>query len=89
MEGQALRPLFSDVKPLPQKAHYNLALAHKLQGNLQEALRHYSEAARLKPDYVVAIYNMGEVSETPGQSGTEPSPPTGAPWNSIPIWSLR
>jgi spermidine synthase len=56
--------------PGDEKAHYNLALALKLMGNLNEALCHYKEAAHLKADYVIAVYNVGEVSQQLGDLDT-------------------
>ena len=66
--GQAISVYRTMVQRVPgdEKAHYNLALALKLQGDLKAALHHYKEAARLKPDYVIAVYNVGEVSEQLG-----------------------
>lgn len=66
--GQAIALYQRMIQRVPgdEKAHYNLALALKLQGRLHAALRHYREAVRLKPDYVIAVYNVGEVSQQLG-----------------------
>ncbi len=40
-------------------AHYNLAQALSMQGELKEPLEHYREALRIKPDYGVAHNNLG------------------------------
>lgn len=69
-ESAALYQTMVQRVPGDEKAHYNLALALKLQGNPQAALRHYREAVRLKPDYITAIYNVGEISEQLGDLDT-------------------
>lgn len=40
-------------------AHYNLAQALSMRGQLDEPIRHYREALRLKPDYPEAQNNLG------------------------------
>jgi len=40
-------------------AHYNLGVALENQGQIGEAMDHYSEAVRIKPDYVEAHNNLG------------------------------
>ena len=42
-------------------AHYNVGLLLYNQGNKEEALAHYQEAARIKPDYFHALDNLGNV----------------------------
>jgi tetratricopeptide (TPR) repeat protein len=39
--------------------HYNLGLALAAQGKLDQAVAHYAEALRLKPDYAKAHNNLG------------------------------
>ena len=41
------------------QAHLNLGAALSRKGNLDEAIRHYIEALRVKPDYAVARKNLG------------------------------
>jgi tetratricopeptide (TPR) repeat protein len=41
------------------KAHYNLGLALMTEGNLEEAIAHYSRALEIKPDYTFALNNLG------------------------------
>jgi Flp pilus assembly protein TadD len=41
------------------RAHSNLGLALDQAGRLQEAIGHYEQALRLKPDYAEAHYNLG------------------------------
>ena len=43
------------------KAHNLLGIALEGQGRLTDALRHYSEALRIKPDYAEAQYNIGTI----------------------------
>ena len=43
------------------ECHYNIAFAFQSLGRLNEAAGHYREAIRLKPDYVDAYTNMGNV----------------------------
>jgi len=40
-------------------AHYNLGQAMSIQGRVAEAMPHYFEAIRIKPDYDVAHNNLG------------------------------
>jgi tetratricopeptide (TPR) repeat protein len=50
------------VEKSPQKARprYNLGLALANQGKIEEAISHYSEALRIKPNYVAAHNNLGQ-----------------------------
>jgi spermidine synthase len=70
--GQALALYQTMVQRVPgdEKAHYNLALAHRRMGNLPAALRHYKEAVHWKPDYTIAVYNVGSVAEQMGDMQT-------------------
>ena len=43
------------------KAHNLLGIALERQGRLTDALQHYSEALRMKPDYAEAQYNIGNI----------------------------
>ena len=49
------------VEKSPNKArpHNNLGLALAEQGDLEEAVGHFSEALRINPDHVLANYNLG------------------------------
>jgi tetratricopeptide (TPR) repeat protein len=40
-------------------AHTNVGVALHVEGNLGEAMRHYREAERLRPNYEVVQYNLG------------------------------
>jgi protein O-mannosyl-transferase len=40
-------------------AHYSLAVAISIPGREEEAIRHYREALKIKPDYVDAYNNLG------------------------------
>ena len=41
------------------RPHYNLGFVVAEQGRFKEAIGHYSEAVRIKPDYVKALNNLG------------------------------
>jgi len=58
-----------DHNPGAWMAHFNLAAAiHKVPGRLAEAIAHYKEALRLKPDFAEAHNNLGRALEaTPGR----------------------
>ncbi len=45
--------------PLAWVAHYNLGLALANTGRLPEAMSHYEQALRIKPDIAEARYNLG------------------------------
>jgi len=51
------------VEKSPHKArpHTNLAYALMRQGNLEEAVRHYTEALRITPSYAPAHNNLGDI----------------------------
>lgn len=56
--------LWSDViskNPRSNRAHYNLGSDLARQGRLEEALHHFYEALRIKPDYGKAHNNLGLV----------------------------
>jgi Flp pilus assembly protein TadD len=48
-------------------AHNNLAVALDKLGQSAEALDHFAEAARLKPDYADALHNLGNMLRRQGQ----------------------
>ena len=50
-------------------AHYNLGLALDMKGQLDEAMGHYQEALRLKPDYADAHNNLGIALGRKGKVG--------------------
>jgi tetratricopeptide (TPR) repeat protein/2-polyprenyl-3-methyl-5-hydroxy-6-metoxy-1,4-benzoquinol methylase len=49
--------------------HYNMAFALQALGRMEEAVRHYREAVRLKPDYTDAHTNLGNVLKQLGRIG--------------------
>ncbi|MES0447386.1 MAG: tetratricopeptide repeat protein [Desulfobacterales bacterium] len=54
--------LWSDVvskNPRNHRAHYNLGLTLNERGRIEEAIQHYLQALRIKPDYVRAHNNLG------------------------------
>ena len=57
------------VNALPQvpRAHYNLALALQLEGELDEAIRHYRQAIQLDPNYPDAHNNVGNALAAQGR----------------------
>jgi protein O-mannosyl-transferase len=62
--------LWSDcVVKSPHKArpHTNLGYALMSQGNLKEAIHHYTEALRIAPSYVIAHNNLGDALARQGQ----------------------
>ena len=46
-------------QPADAEAHYNLGVALKAQGKLEEAIAEFRAAIRLKPDYAEAHSNLG------------------------------
>lgn len=56
-------------RPENARAHVNLGLALKGQGNLAEAMAQYNEALRIKPDYAEAHNNLGNVLALQGERG--------------------
>ncbi len=44
-------------------AHYNLAFAFRVQGNIEEAINHSQEALRIKPSYADAHIHLGLIYE--------------------------
>ena len=62
--------LWSDcVAKSPHKArpHTNLGYALMSQGNLKEAIHHYTEALRIAPSYVIAHNNLGDALARQGK----------------------
>ncbi len=51
------------AKPDNAEAHYYLGFLMAQQGKLKDAVYHYTEALRIKPDYPEAIQNLGEITE--------------------------
>jgi tetratricopeptide (TPR) repeat protein len=49
-------------------AHYNLGNALADQGKVQEAVQHYEQALRLKPDYTDAHHNLGNALRQVGRA---------------------
>ncbi|MHC4640890.1 MAG: tetratricopeptide repeat protein [Planctomycetota bacterium] len=58
-----------DVVPDNHRAYYNLGIAFKAQGNLDEAIRQYRKALDLKPNYAKAYCNLGEAFRNQGNLG--------------------
>ncbi|MDO8805942.1 MAG: tetratricopeptide repeat protein [Elusimicrobiota bacterium] len=48
--------------------HYNLGLTIAAQGKTDEAVKHYLEALRIKPDFVQAHYNLGLILAAQGKT---------------------
>ena len=48
-------------------AHNNLGLALADKGKLDEAIYHYNEAIKIKPDFAKALYNLGNTYSDIGQ----------------------
>ncbi len=48
-------------------AHNNLGLALSSQGKTKEAMEHYAESIRIKPDYIFAYINRGSIYNNSGQ----------------------
>ena len=66
---QGIKMLVRAVKVNPKASSYfyNLANMELKRGSHQDAIRHYSEAVRLKPDYAYAYNNLGRVLALVGQ----------------------
>lgn len=69
--SQGVKMLARAVKANPKASAYFYNLANMLlkQGSHQDAIRHYREAVRLKPDYAVAHNNLGRALTLVGQRG--------------------
>jgi tetratricopeptide (TPR) repeat protein len=50
----SLKPNFAD-------AYYNMGVAFKDQGKMEESIKAYNKALSLKPDYADAYYNMADI----------------------------
>jgi Flp pilus assembly protein TadD len=48
-----------DVTKNNQVAHFSMAQGILEQGRIEDAIWHYSEAVRIKPDYIEALNNLG------------------------------
>src|SRR5271157_4176321 len=57
-----------DQWPANPRAHINLGSALASAGRLPEAIAHYEDAIRLKPDYLDAHYSLGNALATAGQT---------------------
>jgi tetratricopeptide (TPR) repeat protein len=53
--------------PRSARAHMELASAYGREGRTPEALGHFAEALKIKPDYGAAAYNMGNMLARGGQ----------------------
>ncbi len=70
MQGKdALQAFHKTAQLLPEDAvaHYNLGVAQKSAGRLDEAVASYRRAISLKPDYFEAHYNLGNALKSLGQ----------------------
>src|SRR5882757_11182765 len=47
--------------------HYNMAFALQSLGRLDDAISHYQQATKLKPDYIEAYTNLGNVLKDVGR----------------------
>ena len=48
----------AQLRPTDAVSHYNLAIALARAGRLDEAITHFSEAVRLKPDFAAARQDL-------------------------------
>ena len=72
--------------PVSWMAHNNLGILLKKQGKPQEAVEHYSEVLRIKPDHVQARDNLHLALQKTGK--TNKAATTGArPWSRSPVRS--
>ena len=53
--------------PNNPRAHYSLGVALGQAGRIEEAIAHYEQALRLKPDYADAHYNLGNALRKGGK----------------------
>jgi len=53
--------------PVSWMAHNNLGILLKKQGKLEEAVEHYSEVLRIKPDHARAHYNLANALASQGK----------------------
>ncbi|ODM99631.1 Transmembrane and TPR repeat-containing protein 1 [Orchesella cincta] len=65
--GSRLALFTSGIKDNPKNAkmHYNYANLQKDMGNTKEAIKHYSTAIRLWPEYASAHNNLGTLLDDP------------------------
>ena len=67
-------------------AHNNLGILLKKQGKPQEAVEHYSEVLRIKPDHVQARDNLHLALQKTGKTN-KPATTGARPWNRSPVRS--
>ena len=73
-----------DILPTDAKSHYNLATMLKRRGDLDGAMRHYQEAVRHDPDYVLALFNVAEIYAKGRDRSERPCPSIGELFGSNP-----
>ncbi|UCE99176.1 MAG: tetratricopeptide repeat protein [Planctomycetota bacterium] len=56
-----------EIINLYTKGHVNLGIALSQQGKLDEAIKHYTEALRIRPDFAVAHTNLGHALARQGK----------------------
>lgn len=62
-----------EKRPQNPRAHYNLGVFLVKEGARQQAIRHFEEAVRLKPDYAMAYNNLGNTLLLESGRGQEAS----------------
>jgi tetratricopeptide (TPR) repeat protein len=62
------------MEPDFEGAHYNLGLALAGQGRMKEAIRHFSEALRIRPDFAEAKYSLNRALNEARKPGTVSTP---------------
>lgn len=70
MQGKAALTAFQKVAVLSSNdagAHFNLGVAYKSAGQLEQSAASYRSALALKPDYVEALSNLGNVLQALSQ----------------------
>jgi protein O-mannosyl-transferase len=54
--------------PHKSRQHYNLGVVLARNGNLEDAIKHYRKALKIKPDYLEAYYNLGNALARKGNA---------------------